>query len=438
MGTAWPQKYHSSRGHASAILAQNKTSSHVALANASTTTKTLAEPAAPKVQQRRRRQRRPRQPSSNRLEPTTATPAATTTKSPHQQRQNGRPQPASFSGKSEGTSDAADVVHSVGPVGDRNSSVSLPLSTSTGTGVGKADDCSVLRPVAAQLSLYLWWLLFAKAIFSTRIDDPGRCWFRPLTEGWYHAIAGGQGSIKALPIRDYKRHSATTKSTTTTTTMNASNQITLNRFIRLTVTLLITRTLMLRRLLLTTTTAVVLMSDRNQTKKKQPNAAIVTSIVRSRLRPVKTMVKTTTPRWPQFYGYSNCCWPSSYRHPLPYSAASATTAVAIISHSVPRQHHGDDDNNNNNNSNSNNNDEVKRLIAIHAVVVVAVVVKAKKTQEMNDNDDDEDGSLDNRSQMVTRRSQPVVFRKWSNYSCQHCSLLTCSRFFTERRPLSLS
>lgn len=402
MGTAWPQKYHSSRGHASAILAQTQTFSHVATANA-TTQQAIVERS---VQCRR-------PPSPTRSKPTRQGIADTfshgcTTKS-----------------ESNGGSGAAGADLYGGPVDVRSSNARQAQYTCVVTDASHVDETC---PVAAELPLCLWWLLLVKAIFST-LNSPGHCWSRSPAEGWPLATAGDQESIKAL-----RQSSAAAQ--ITTTTMNASNQVTLNRFIRLTVTLLITRTLLLRRLVLATA-VVALLSDRNQTNKIQPNAAIVISTVRRRRCRLRL-------NWPQPYDYSNCCWSSSCRHPLPYSAASAsaTTVVAIISHSVPRRQLGDDKDETGSYSPSSN---LVRLVTAVPVVAVMKEVAAKTAKtttmperippETNSCFDEEvadgDGIKCGHQVQAARRSQPAGFRKWSDFSCQHYSLLTCSRFSME-------
>lgn len=405
MGTAWPQKYHSSRGHARAILAQNKTFSHVALANA-TTRHTIAEPSV--------QYRRPPSPKPSKATATAAFPRRISSNSEH-----------------NGSIGAAGVDLPDGPVDDRSSDARLAQSTCVDSDAASTGE---VYPVAAQLPSDLWWLLLAKAIFST-LNIPGQhCWSRPPSEGWRLDTAGDQEGIKALQRRSYAAAKITT---TTTTTMNASNQVTLNRFIRLTVTLLITRTLLLRRLVLATAAIVALLSDRNPTNKmKQPNAAIVIISSVPRRRRSRCRLRSS---WPRPYDYSNCCWSSSCRHPLPCSAAiataTATTAVAIISHSVPRRQHCDD-------LNEAESYGLQKWLVVNnsqnsqVAVAVMKIVATKTAPETNGCSDeevvDEDPNVQcGRTVQTVRRSQPAVFRKWFDCSCQHCSLLTCSRFSME-------
>ncbi|XP_055598287.1 uncharacterized protein LOC129747907 [Uranotaenia lowii] len=243
MGTAWPQKYYSSRGHASAKLTPNKIFSHLA-----TTAGYPSYHRAPLI-------------ISNRNE-------SATTKAK---------QFTAFGGKSGITRSSSNSRDS--PKNNHNGRSKGAAQLDAEPFQPNVPKCYLADgsgPVAAsefedddddsyEDSCQSWRRFFLEAIFSAQLgDDYGEGHFREkllplralltleiddandssLLRPWQIGDdRDGRASIKAA-----QSATANTK-TNTRTTMNASNQqVILNRFVRLTITLLITRTLMLRPL----------------------------------------------------------------------------------------------------------------------------------------------------------------------------------------------
>lgn len=362
MGTAWPQKYHSSRGHASAaatVLAQNKNTapSPVSQNPAATAPPTLTlTPQTPPesfatVRHCRHRRRR------------------------HDDSWFQRPTPDAVS--------AHTTDPSVGPAAGR-----ARQRPRFGVGNGRSPAAAV--PVAAGLPL-------------------SAAHWRPIG----NAADDDRGSIKATSGTG-TASSSNTVTTTTTTTMNASNHVTLNRFVRLTITLLITRTLMLRLVqlqLLIASVVVVLAANstfaddddtkrsekppHQQPKQQQPNAAIQTTnnncTVRTKTKGMGQQQRRQLRQLRQ--PASDGCWPPSlYCYPVP------AAAVVIVTVRVNRKRQS-----------------LEELSPGEAAVIV---------------------------EEVQAGSQPAAALEWSECSgwcgcsCQRCSLLTCSRFFMERPPSS--
>uniref|UniRef100_A0A8D8G9B4 (northern house mosquito) hypothetical protein n=1 Tax=Culex pipiens TaxID=7175 RepID=A0A8D8G9B4_CULPI len=360
MGTAWPQKYHSSRGHASAatVLALNKTASSpvvgVVVPPSLTLTLTLTPP-----------------PPVSRFRTEDDEPTVTT---------------ADAESAIAATATTATTVPSVGPAGGRERRRWWCRS---------AGNDRYPVPAAVPVAAGLWQL------------SP----WRPTGAG---EDLDDRGSIKAVAAtpKSATAPTSTTTTKTTTTTMNASNHVTLNRFVRLTITLLITRTLMLRlvQLQMLLASAVVVLAATNSTvnrdddnnkqpphqQQQQPNAAIQQptnnnhscTVSRRRRSAPTTKTKGTGQRQP-----SDNCWPPSlYCYPVPAVVAILRTVIVA-------------------------NESVK----LTAVVRIDAVTKETEAE---------------RGVLKARREGQHDHRalgcsEWCGCFCRHCSSLTCSRFFTE-------
>lgn len=360
MGTAWPQKYHSSRGHASAaatVLAQNK--------------KTAPSPAS----------RIPATaPPTLTLTPQTPPESfATVRHCRHRRRHDDswfqRPTPDAVS--------APTTDPSVGPAAGR-------ARQRQRFGVGNERSPAAAVPVAAGLPL-------------------SAAHWRPTG----NEADDDRGSIKATPGIG-TASSRDTVTTTTTTTMNASNHVTLNRFVRLTITLLITRTLMLRlvQLQLLIASVVVLAANatfddddaddtkrrekppHQQPKQQQPNAAIQTTnnncTVRTKTKGMGQQPQQRRRRQLRQPASDGCWPPSLYCYPV----AIFRNVTVTVRHNRKRQ----------------------LLLQSELTAGEAAMI----------------------GEEVQAGSQPAAAAHewpgcsgWCGCSCQRCSLLTCSRFFME-------
>lgn len=369
MGTAWPQKYHSSRGHASAatVLAQPKTASSPVVVP-SPLTPTLAPPLTP--------------PPVSWFRPLCDDFRATEDEEPVTA-------DAESAGSATTATATATTVPSVGPAGGRQRRRRRCRS------VGN-DRNPATVPVAAGL-----WQL-----------SP----WRPTGAG---EDLDDRGSIKAVAATS---GSATTNTTTTTTTMNASNHVTLNRFVRLTITLLITRILMLRlvqlRMLLASVAVLAVNSTvnrsaddkqplhQNQQKQQQPNAAIQQTtnnnctVSRRRSAPT-TKTKGTDLEQQQrrqrlLRQPSDDCWPPSlYCYPVP-------AVVAIL-----------------------------RIVATESVEMTAAAAAVVVRIDTKENEVERALKGRQRPQREGQRDLALECSEWCGCFCRHCSSLTCSRFFME-------
>lgn len=301
MGTAWPQKYHSSRGHASAatVLALNKTASSPVAVVAShlPTLQTLALTPPPPVSRFR----------TEDDEPTVTTADA-----------------------ESATATTATTVPSVGPAGGRERRRWWCRS---------AGNDRYPVPAAVPVAAGLWQL------------SP----WRPTGAGEDLDDRGSIKAVAATPKSATAPTSTATTTKTTTTTMNASNHVTLNRFVRLTITLLITRTLMLRlvQLQMLLASVVVVLAATNSTvnradddddnnnnkqpphqQQQQPNAAIQQptnnnhNCTVSRRRRSAPTTKTKGTGQQQRHPSGDCWPPSLYCYPVP--AAAAVVAILRI------------------------------------------------------------------------------------------------------------
>lgn len=371
MGTAWPQKYHSSRGHASAAATTT------VLAQKNKNNKTALSPVAVVA------------PSLTPLTPVTPLPR--------------------LDDWDSGTADAASATkHGLATTTTAiaATAAAVPFVGPAGHSRGRRRRCRSVEndrnPAAVPpVTAGLWRQQLSAAHW--RPTDAGE-------------DVDDRGSIKA---------SATT-TTKTTTTMNASNHVTLNRFVRLTITLLITRTLMLRLVQLQTllASAVVLLTatvNKRENNKplhqpqpqQQPNAAIQLptnnncTVKRRRSAPTtKTKGINLEQNQPQQRQPSDDCWPPSlYCYPvLPAELAPAVVAAAAI---------------------------LKRVLTKSVQVTAATVVRMTEAEAKAGDAAAEEKRMLRRRQREDQTELALECSGWCGSFCRHCSSLTCSRFFME-------
>lgn len=387
MGTAWPQKYHSSRGHASA---------------AATTTTVLAQK---------------NKNNKTALSPVVVVAPSLTPLTPLPRLDYDYGDFLAEDDWDSGTADAASATqHGFATTTTTKiaaTAAAVPSVGPAGHSRGRRRRCRSVEndrnPAAVSpVTAGLWRQQQQLSAAHWRPTDAGE-------------DVDDRGSIKASAT-------AATTTTKTTTTMNASNHVTLNRFVRLTITLLITRNLMLRLVQLQTllASAVVLLTatvnkrDNNNNKplhqpqqKQQPNAAIQQptnnncTVKRRRSAPTtKTKGISLEQNQPQQRQPSDDCWPPSlYCYPvLPAELAPAVVAAAAI---------------------------VKRVLTESVQVTAATVVRMTEAEAKAGDAAAEEKRMLRRRQREDQTELALECSEWCGSFCRHCSSLTCSRFFME-------